>query len=343
MFPCSLFAELFDENPPNGLVRRAVCDSVGEHGTFGYRLANPHIEETDKMTTTRKIALIGTGLMGLPMSRNVLKAGHELSVWNRTRARAEPLLADGAKVVDSAAEAVQDAEFIITMLSDGFASGALVDDPQVQAALAKGAIWIDMSSTKPEHARAQAETLQRLDIGHLDAPVSGGTKGAEDATLAIMVGGEPKTFDAAKAVLEAMGRPVHVGPSGTGQLSKLANQTIVAVTISAVAEAMLLVEQGGADPAAVRAALKGGFADSTILQQHGKRMTDRNFEPGGLTKFQIKDLNNTLDEAAHLGLKLPATQSVRDRFQHFSDALAGGEKDHSGLYLELRDLNGLPT
>lgn len=293
------------------------------------------------MTTPHKIALIGTGLMGLPMSRNLLKAGHELTVWNRTRARAEPLVADGARIAASAADAVRDAEFVITMLSDGFASGALVSDPEVQTALGTGAVWIDMSSTKPEHAREQASTLRELGFSHLDAPVSGGTKGAAEATLAIMVGGEADTFKAARTVLEAMGRPVHVGPSGTGQLSKLANQTIVAVTISAVAEAMLLVEQGGADPAAVRAALKGGFADSTILQQHGARMTNRDFEPGGLTKFQIKDLNNALDEAASLGLSLPATETVRDRFQHFSDALNGADKDHSGLYLELLDRNGL--
>jgi 2-hydroxy-3-oxopropionate reductase len=295
------------------------------------------------MTTPRKIALIGTGLMGAPMSRNLLKAGHDLTVWNRTISRAKPLAEDGAHVAGSAVEAIKGAEFIITMLADGFTTGALVDDPEVQAALSPGATWIDMSSTKPEHARAHAKTLTGLGFGHLDAPVSGGTKGAEDATLAIMVGGEAVTFEAARAIFEAMGRPVHVGPSGTGQLSKLANQTIVAVTIAAVAEAMLLVEQGGADPAAVRQALKGGFADSIILQQHGARMTNGDFEPGGLTKFQIKDLNNTLDEAAGLNLTLPATETVRDRFQHFSDAMGGAEKDHSGLYLELKARNGLTT
>ena len=295
------------------------------------------------MTTSRKITLIGTGLMGVPMSLNLMKAGHALTVWNRTSARAAPLVEAGATMADSPVDAVRGAEFVITMLSDGFASGALIDDPEVQAALSPGTIWIDMSSAKPEHARTQSKTLGDLGFAHLDAPVSGGTKGAEDGTLAIMVGGASDTFDAAKDVFEAMGRPVHVGPSGAGQLSKLANQTIVAVTISAVAEAMLLVEQGGADPAAVRAALKGGFADSTILQQHGARMTNGDFEPGGLTKFQIKDLNNTLDEAAGLGLKLPATESVRDRFQHFSDAMGGAEKDHSGLYLELKARNGLPT
>ncbi|WP_298968379.1 NAD(P)-dependent oxidoreductase [uncultured Roseobacter sp.] len=295
------------------------------------------------MTQSRKVTLIGTGLMGVPMSRNLLKAGHQLTVWNRTIARAEPLAEDGARIATGEVDAVSGAEFVITMLSDGFASGALIENPDIQAALSPGAVWIDMSSAKPEHARQQSELLKGLGFGHLDAPVSGGTKGAEAASLAIMVGGDAAVFDAARSVFEAMGRPVHVGPSGAGQLSKLANQTIVAVTISAVAEAMLLAEQGGANPAAVRAALKGGFADSVILQQHGERMTTGNFEPGGLTKFQVKDLNNTLDEAAALGLTLPATESVRDRFQHFIDAMDGGEKDHSGLYLELKARNGLPV
>lgn len=293
------------------------------------------------MTQARRITLIGTGLMGFPMARNLLKAGHHLTVWNRSAHRAEPLVADGAVLAPSPAEAVANAEFIITMLSDGFATAALLEDEDFVAALKPGTYWLDMSSAKPEHARAQSAQLAEIGVAHLDAPVSGGTKGAESGTLAIMAGGAAETFDAAKAVLSAMGTPVHVGPSGAGQLSKLANQTIVAVTISAVAEAMLLIEQGGADPEAVRLALKGGFADSTILQQHGKRMTDGNFEPGGLTKFQVKDLNNTLDEAEALNLELPATKSVRDRFQHFIDAMDGAEKDHSGLYLELKARNGM--
>lgn len=293
------------------------------------------------MTQSRKITLIGTGLMGFPMSQNLLRAGHRLTVWNRSAERARPLVDEGAILAGSPAEAIAEAEFIITMLSDGFATGALLEDESIRAALKPGMIWLDMSSAKPEHARAQSADLATLGVAHLDAPVSGGTKGAQAASLAIMVGGALETFAAARQVLEAMGNPVHVGPSGTGQLSKLANQTIVAVTISAVAEAMLLVEQGGADPAAVRKALKGGFADSTILQQHGKRMTDGDFEPGGLTKFQVKDLNNTLDEAADLRLELPATQSVRDRFQHFIDEMNGADLDHSGLYLELKARNGL--
>ena len=132
-----------------------------------------------------------------------------------------------------------------------------------------------------------------------------------------------------------MGRPTHVGPSGAGQLAKLANQAIVAVTIGAVAEAMLLLERGGADPAAVRAALQGGFADSVILQQHGERMTAGNFVPGGPAKFHLKDLNNGLNEAAQLGVTLPVTQHIRDRFKYFVEHMDGADTDHSGLYLEL--------
>ena len=292
------------------------------------------------MGAGRRVTLIGTGLMGSPMARNLMAAGHDVTVWNRSPDRAQPLADEGARLASDPADAVSGAAFVITMLSDGFASGALVADSAVQAALSPGAIWLDMSSTKPEHAREQAETLNRRGFDHLDAPVSGGTKGAEAASLAIMVGGKAGVFDIARPLLETMGRPVHVGPSGAGQLAKLANQTIVAVTISAVAEAMLLAEHGGADPAALRTALKGGFADSVILQQHGARMTDGNFEPGGLSKFQLKDLDNTLGEASHLGLTLPATQAVRDRFATFVNAMGGANMDHSGLYLELKSKQG---
>lgn len=287
------------------------------------------------------IALLGTGLMGAPMTRNLLAAGHTVQVWNRSMDKAQALAADGAIVCASPTEVVANADAVITMLSDGTAVGGLVQDAAVTNAMKKGAIWLDMSSIKPEEARMHATHLATLNIGHLDAPVSGGTKGAEGASLAIMVGGDSATFDKAKPIFEAMGRPVHVGPRGSGQLSKLANQAIVAVTIGAVAEAMLLVEQGGADPAAVRAALKGGFADSTILQQHGARMSEGNFVPGGLTKFQVKDLDNLLAEAASLDLSLPVSQHIRDRFAHFSENMGGADQDHSGLYLELKSRNGL--
>lgn len=290
---------------------------------------------------TQKVALLGTGLMGFPMARNLAEAAVPLTVWNRTKSKAQPLTAFGAKVADTTVEVVTDADIIITMMSDGPTVLALIEE--VAQALKPGALWIDMSSTKPGEARAQAKALKARDVAHLDAPVSGGTKGAQAASLAIMVGGSVEDMNRAKPTLGAMGNPVHVGPSGTGQLSKLCNQAIVAVTIGAVAEAMLLAEQGGADPAALRAALKGGFADSVILQQHGERMTTGNFEPGGLSKFQLKDLNNVLFEAEAINLKLPMTTDVRDRFTHFVDHMDGADKDHSGLYLELRKHNGMDT
>ncbi|OUS33791.1 2-hydroxy-3-oxopropionate reductase [Rhodobacterales bacterium 56_14_T64] len=289
--------------------------------------------------TKPTIALLGTGLMGAPMVRNLLAAGFPVQVWNRSLAKAEALAGDGATVCASPQVAVTGAQFIITMLSDGTATASVVTDPAVAEALQTGAIWIEMSSVKPAEARAQAQNLKELGVLHLDAPVSGGTRGAEAGSLAIMAGGEAEVFEASVPVLQAMGRPVHVGPSGAGQLAKLANQGIVAVTIGAVAEAMLLLEEGGADPAAVRRALKGGFADSVILQQHGERMTERNFVPGGLSKFQLKDLNNLLEEASSLDLDLPVSQHIRDRFAHFCEDMDGSDRDHSGLYLELRKRN----
>lgn len=288
-----------------------------------------------------KIGFLGTGLMGLHMARNLSRAGHRISAWNRTRSKAEPLADDGIRVTDTAAEAVAGADIIISMLTDGPATAAVQSDQALRGRLASGATWIEMASVKPEEARAQAKDLATLGLSHLDAPVSGGTRGAEAASLAIMVGGETVVFEPVKDVLSAMGRPVLVGPSGAGELAKLANQAIVAISISAVSEAMLLLEQGGADPGAVRDALKDGFADSTILQQHGKRMSDRDFAPGGLSWVQVKDLDNILAEAAALELSLPATEATRARFRTLCTKLDGAELDHSALFLELLHRNGL--
>ncbi|MCH2076636.1 MAG: NAD(P)-dependent oxidoreductase [Rhodobacteraceae bacterium] len=284
-----------------------------------------------------QVTLIGTGLMGFPMSLNLLKAGFSLTVWNRTIPKAQPLADHGAHVAAGVADATAGAEVVISIVADGSAVSALLDEAQLK----EGALWIDMSSAKPGESRDHASALAERGVAHLDAPVSGGTKGAEGATLAIMVGGDQATFDRAVPVLEAMGRPVLVGPSGAGQLSKLANQAIVAVTIGAVAEATLLLEQGGADANAVRDALKGGFADSTILQQHGARMSRRDFVPGGLSKFQLKDLDNVLNEAEGAGISLPTVQAIRDRFETFCTEMEGGDQDHSGLFLELMRRNGL--
>ncbi|WP_270725948.1 NAD(P)-dependent oxidoreductase [Shimia sp. Alg240-R146] len=288
-----------------------------------------------------KTALLGVGLMGRPMALNLMRGDVPLTVWNRSADKCVGLENQGITVANSAPEAVADAGVVISMVADGAITQTLVN--ACRAALRTDAVWIDMSSTKPADARAVAEDLAAQGVGFVDAPVSGGTKGAEQATLAIMAGGTPETFARVAPVLGLMGRPVRVGPVGAGQLAKLANQAIVATTIGAVAEAMLLLEEGGADPAAVRDALKGGFADSTILQQHGARMTNRDFDPGGLSRLQVKDLNNALEEAASVSLHLPMTEQVRARFQRYVDDLDGGERDHSGLYEELRDLNGISS
>jgi 2-hydroxy-3-oxopropionate reductase len=291
--------------------------------------------------TELSVAFLGTGLMGAPMARNILKAGFPVTVWNRSRAKAEALGDDGAAVADTAAGAVAGADIVITMLSDGGTVADLLFEQGVAAAMKPGAALADMSSIKPAEATDHAARLAAMGLGHLDAPVSGGTRGAEGATLAIMAGGDQALFDRAAPVLSAMGRPVRVGPAGAGQLSKLVNQTVVAVTIGVVAEAMLLAREGGADPAAIRDALKGGFADSVILQQHGERMTTGNFTPGGPSRLQVKDLDNALEVSRAAGLTLPLTEQVRDRFARFVDDLDGADKDHSGLWLELLDINKL--
>ncbi len=287
------------------------------------------------------IAFLGIGLMGNHMARNILKAGYSLSAWNRTLSKAEALVSDGAQIAQTPAEAVKDADFVITMLSDGPTVRDLFFTNGLCQQMKSGACLIDMSSIKASEAREHAQEMRATGRSHLDAPVSGGTKGAEAATLAIMAGGLQDVFDKAVPVFAPMGRAVRVGPDGSGQLSKLANQTIVAVTIGVVAEAMLLAEKGGADPAAIRDALKGGFADSVILQQHGERMTTGNFVPGGLTKFQLKDINNALEEAGHHNLTLPLTEQVQHRYTTLVEEMDGADTDHSAIYLELLRKNNL--
>ena len=303
------------------------------------RGAWPHQPKGIKMGNRTKIAFLGTGLMGFAMARNLLRAGHDVRVWNRSTAKAEPLVELGAIHAQTPQDAVAGVNIIVSMVSDGAAAAALAGDQEVRAALGKGAIWVDMSSTKPDEAKACARHLAAYGVRFLDAPVSGGTKGAEAATLAIMVGGDIVDFAAVVPVFNAMGRAVHVGPVGAGQLAKLANQAIVAITIGAVAEATLLLEKGGADPGAVREALKGGFADSTILQQHGQRMSARDFTPGGPSYIQLKDLDNVLAEAQASGLTLPMVASVRDRYARYVTDLEGAGRDHAGLFEELLDLN----
>lgn len=286
-----------------------------------------------------RVAFLGTGLMGAPMARCILKAGFAVSAWNRSRDKAAALEADGASVAETPAEAVRGADVVISMVSDGAAVTDLYFAQGAVDAAAPGTVFIDMSSIQPSVARDLAARLGERGLRHLDAPVSGGTGGAAAGTLAIMIGGEAADIEKARGVLEAMGRVTHVGPHGTGQLAKLCNQAIVGITIGAVAEALYLAEKGGADPAAVRDAIRGGFAESKILEVHGQRMVERNFEPGGPSRLQLKDLNNVLAAAGDAGIDLPLSRQVRDRYQRLVNELGGSELDHAALYLELEARN----
>ena len=279
--------------------------------------------------------------MGDPMARRLLGAGFAVTAWNRTRAKAEALTAVGATVAASAKEAAEEADVVVTMLENGAIVGEVLFGPDGAAAgLKPGGVVIDMSSIPPAVAREHALKLAEMGLRHIDAPVSGGTRGAAEGTLAIMAGGAQETFDAVAPVFAPMGRAIRVGPSGAGQLAKLANQVIVAVTIGAVSEALLLASAGGADAGAVREAIRGGFAESRILQEHGLRMVERNFVPGGPVRLQVKDLETALDAAAEAGVTLPLLQDVRDRFVELRDGLGGSNYDHSALLLQLEALSG---
>lgn len=293
---------------------------------------------TESGKQARTIAFIGTGLMGGPMARNLLKAGFTVRVWNRSVEKAQALVEHGAVLAASPADAAKGANIVITMLSDGNAVGNVLFDMGVAEALEKDAIVIDSSSIAPPIARDHSQKLKALGIAHVDAPVSGGVPGATAGTLAIMAGGDEATVTSLGDVFSAMGRLTYVGPSGAGQLCKLANQQIVAITIGAVAEAMMLVEAGGASREGFRNAIRGGFAESRILELHGERMVNRNFVPGGPSKFQLKDLNGVLATAKDLDLALPLTEEVTRAFDAFVGN-GGADIDHSGLLLHLERLN----
>jgi 2-hydroxy-3-oxopropionate reductase len=288
------------------------------------------------MSQLPRIAFLGIGLMGLPMCKNLLAAGFPLTAWNRSPGKIEPLLPLGAVEAATPAEAVADADIVVTMLLNGM----VVDEVLTMIAprLHEGRLLIDMSSIAPRMARDHARRLATRGVDYLDAPVSGGTVGAAQASLAIMVGGDEPVFERARPIFQALGRPTRVGANGAGQLAKLANQAIVGVTIGAVAEALLLAGRGGADPAAVRQAITGGFADSRILALHGERMITGNFQPGGTVTTQIKDLRNILDEAEAIGLDLPFIRLAYDLFRQAAES-GYGALDHSALYLQLADMN----
>ena len=261
---------------------------------------------------SKKIGFIGIGLMGLPMAKNILKAGFNLKVFNRSQNKAEPLKELGAEITTSIKDVVKESDVVITMLTDDSAVDAIMNNSDFLDNLKSGSTVIDMSSVKPTTATKYGNSLKSKNVNYLDAPVSGGTIGAEDASLAIMVGGEQSIFDNSINILKAMGNPTLVGPIGSGQVSKLANQIIVGVTIGAVAEAITLCEKAGADPVKLIKALSGGWADSKILQTHGLRMVKNDFSPKGKNSTQLKDMNNILDCAKNSNLHLPISTLVKE-------------------------------
>ncbi|MGM0952779.1 MAG: NAD(P)-dependent oxidoreductase [Pseudomonadota bacterium] len=285
-----------------------------------------------------RIAFLGIGLMGAPMTRNLLDAGFPMTLWNRTASKCEPFAGE-ATIAASPAEAVAGADVVITMLENGdVVEDVLVAQGAIDA-LKPGALVVDMSSVQPSVARRHAQLAADREAGYVDAPVSGGTVGAADGRLSIMAGGAEADVERALPVFAALGKCTRIGPVGAGQLAKLANQAVVGITIGAVSEALLLAAKGGADPAAVREALMGGFAGSRILELHGQRMIDRDFAPGAPARIQLKDLRMILDEARAEGLTLPLAQQTHNEYQSLV-ANGHSEVDHSGLLLELEHLNG---
>ncbi|WP_454004368.1 2-hydroxy-3-oxopropionate reductase [Alcaligenes sp. Marseille-Q7550] len=278
-----------------------------------------------------KIGFIGLGIMGAPMAVNLIKGGHELFTFTRGPFP-KSVSEAGATVCENSADVARQADIIITMVPDTpHVEDALFGENGVAAGLSKGKIVVDMSSISPVATKEFAKRIAELGGEYLDAPVSGGEVGAKAASLTIMVGGKQEVFDKVKPLFELMGKNVTlVGGVGDGQSTKVANQIIVALTIEAVGEALLLASKAGADAAKVREALMGGFANSRILEVRGERMVKRTFDPGFRIELHQKDLNLALTTARQLGVALPSTAIAQELFNTCA-AHGGSGQDHSAL------------
>ena len=290
----------------------------------------------------QNIGFIGTGLMGFPMAKNILKAGYKVKAFNRSKNKAEPLKDFGAEISNSIRELVKESHVVITMLTNDDAVNEVLGSDEFLNNLKPNSTVIDMSSVKQTTAVNHGKNLKSRKINYLDAPVSGGTIGAEEASLAIMIGGEQIVFESVKDILKSMGNPTLVGPIGCGQVSKLANQIIVGLAIGAVAEAVTLCEKAGADPNKMIKALSGGWADSKVLRTHGKRMIDKDFSPKGKTSSQLKDMNNILECANNYNTQLPISNLVKEMYKSLVEN-GHGEIDHSSLYKEIERINNGKT
>jgi len=276
--------------------------------------------------------------MGFPMAKNLLKSGYNLKAYNRSQDKADRLKEFGAEISISIKEVVTNSDAIITMLTDDSAVEKVMGSDEFISNIKEGATVIDMSSVNPVITKKYAEILKQKNINYLDAPVSGGTIGAEEASLAIMVGGDEETFKNCYELLKKMGNPTLVGPVSSGQISKLANQIIVGVTIGAVAEAVTLCEKSGTNPNKMIEALSGGWADSKILQTHGKRMIDKDFTPKGKTTTQLKDMTNIINAGKAVETHLPISSLVKEMYKDLV-ADGHGNTDHSSLYNAIEKIN----
>ncbi len=280
------------------------------------------------------IGFVGLGLMGRPMSLNLQRADARLVIYNRSRAVVDALARDGMTPADSPRAVAEQAPVVILMVADTPAVEKVLlgpEPPGVIDGLEAGSLVIDMGTTAVTATRRFSARVEASGADYVDAPVSGGEVGARDGTLAIMAGGKDEAFARARPILEVLGRHVtHVGGTGAGQVAKAANQIIVGLTIGAVAEALALARKAGVDPARVREALSGGFADSRILELHGQRMIEGDFKPGGKVTTQHKDMAQALDLAREVGLALPATELTRSLYARLIDEGYGG-LDHSAL------------
>lgn len=286
-----------------------------------------------------RIGFIGVGIMGKPMAGHLLRAGYPLTVLDRGSSAVAELAAAGAQTATSPQAVAAASDVVITMLPDSPDVEEVMLGPRgVVTGLRPGSLAIDMSTVLPSTARKVCAAVQAAGSDALDAPVSGGQVGAINATLSIMVGGSPAAFERARPIFEKMGKNiVHIGEAGAGQVAKAANQIVVAVTMEAVSEALLLAAKAGVDPAKVREALLGGFAQSRILDLHGNRMIQRNFQPGFKARLHRKDLNIVLTTARELGLALPASALVAELMNALI-ARGGADLDHSALVTVLEAL-----
>jgi 3-hydroxyisobutyrate dehydrogenase-like beta-hydroxyacid dehydrogenase len=276
---------------------------------------------------TMSISVIGLGMMGRRMARTLPEAGCDVRGWNRSAL--SPDLTEGIPLCRTIQEAAQ-ADVCLLMLLDSTAVDAVLEE--MEPHLKAGQVVMDMSSSDPTHSTEHAQRLVSKGIGWIDAPVSGGPEGAAAGTLAIMAGGAASDFETVKPVLEILGgNVVHVGGPGMGHVVKVINQVIVGLTIQAVAEALTLAEKSGVDPRLVQQALKGGFADSKILQIHGTRMIERSYVPGGKATIQLKDLRLGQELATTAGVRLPHLESLI-RFYERLISQKDGDLDHSAIH-----------